>query len=175
MFTLCNFGNTQIYFYFLCNTCHFYYDDLVLFNNTFLLVKSCFTKPAVTLQSSIKAGTVDKFVNRMSVNDRPNQTNAQISEQIIASGGYGSIGAEEIKPMELRVCAPGEDANDQTKEGGISVSITRMKRQLTEKRKQYQINFLLDRRTKMVAKLQRKARAIDDLLYSSSNHVAVKQ
>ena len=61
------------------------------------------------------------------------------------------------------------------KKGGISVSITRMKRQLTEKRKQYQINFLLDRRTKMVAKLQRKARAIDDLLYSSSNHVAVKQ
>ena len=118
MFTLCNFGNTQIYFYFLCNTCHFYYDDLVLFNNTFLLVKPCFTKPAVTLQSSIKAGTVDKFVNRMSVNDRPNQTNAQISEQIIASGGYVSIGAEEIKPMELHVCTLGEDANDKTKEGG---------------------------------------------------------
>ena len=46
-------------------------------------------------------------------------------------------------------------------------------RQLTEKEKQYQINLLLDKRTKMVARLQRKARAIDDLLYSSSNHVHV--
>ena len=118
MFRLFNFGNTQIYFHFLFNTCNFYYGDLVLFNNTFLLVKACFTKPTVTLQSSIKAGTVDKFVKRMSVNGLPNQTNTQISEQIIASGGYVSIGAEEIKPMELHVCTLGEDANDQTKEGG---------------------------------------------------------
>ena len=118
MFRLFNFGNTQIYFHFLFNTCNFYYGDLVLFNNTFLLVKACYTKLTVTLQSSIKAGTVDKFVKRMSVNGLPNQTNAQISEQIIASGGYVSIGAEEIKPMELHVCTLGEDANDQTKEGG---------------------------------------------------------
>ena len=68
-----------------------------------------------------------------------------------------------------------EDANDETKEVGISVSKTRRTRQLTEKGKQYQVNLLLDKRTKMVARLQRKARAIDDLLYSSSNHVGVKE
>ena len=68
-----------------------------------------------------------------------------------------------------------EDANDETKEVEISVSKTRRTRQLTEKGKQYQVNLLLDKRTKMVARLQRKARAIDDLLYSSSNHVGVKE
>ena len=111
----------------------------------------------------------------MSVNDLSNQTNAQISEQQIPSGGYSNIGAEGIKPTELHACAPGEDANNETKEAGISVSRTRKTRQLTEKGKQYQINLLLDKRTKMVARLQRKARAIDDLLYPSSNHVAVKE
>ena len=54
----------------------------------------------------------------------------------------------------------------KTKEVGISVSRTRRARQLTEKVKQYQINLLLDKITKMVARLQRKARVIDDLLYS---------
>ena len=77
--------------------------------------------------------------------------------------------------MELHVCAPGEDANNEAKQVGISVSRTRRTSQLTEKRKQYQINLLLDKRTKMVARLQRKARATDDLLYSSINHVAVKE
>ena len=75
------------------------------------------------------------MVKRMSVNDLSNQTNAQISEQPIASGGYGNIGAEGINPMELHVCAPGEDVNDETMEVGISVSRTRRTRQLTEKEK----------------------------------------
>ena len=30
-------------------------------SNTFLLVKASFTKPVLTLQSSIKAGTVGRF------------------------------------------------------------------------------------------------------------------
>ena len=58
------------------------------------------------------------LVKRMSVNDLSNQTNAQISEQAIASGGYGNVGAEGIKPMELHVCVPGDDGNDKTKEVG---------------------------------------------------------
>ena len=105
------------------------------------------------------------------MNDLSNQTNAQT----IASGGYGNIGAEGIKLMELHACALGEDANNETKEVRISVSRTRKTRQLTETGKQCQINLLLDKRAKMVAIFQRKARAIDDLLYSSSNHVAVKE
>ena len=109
------------------------------------------------------------------MNDLSNQSNAQIFEQTIASGGYGNTGTEMIKPMELHVCATEEDANDETKEVGISVSRTRRTRQLTENKKQYEINLLLEKKTKMVARLQRKARATDDLLYSSSNHVAVKE
>ena len=102
----------------------------------------------------------------MSVNDLSNQSNAQRCEQTIASGGYGNIGAESIRPMELHVCAPAEDANDDTKEVGIPISRPRKTRQMTEKGKLYQINLLLDKRTKMVAKLERKARAIDELVYS---------
>ena len=30
-------------------------------------------------------------------------------EQTIASGEYGNMGAERIKPVELHVCAPEED------------------------------------------------------------------
>ena len=56
--------------------------------------------------------------------------------------------------MELHVCTVREDANNETKEMVISVSRTRRRRQLTEKGKQYQINLLLDKRTKMVARLQ---------------------
>ena len=56
--------------------------------------------------------------------------------------------------MELHVYTVGEDANNETKEMVISVSRTRRRRQLTEKGKQYQINLLLDKRTKMVARLQ---------------------
>ena len=82
----------------------------------------------------------------MSLNDLSNQTNTQISEQTVASGRYGNIGAEWIKPMELHVCAVGEDANDETKEVRVSVSRTRKIRQLTEKAEQYQTNLPLDKR-----------------------------
>ena len=115
------------------------------------------------------------LVKRMSANDLCNQNNEQIGEQTIASGGYGNIRAEGIKPMELHACEVEEDANNDTKEVGISVTKKRRARQLTEKRKQYQISLLLDKRTKIVEKLQRKARAIDNFLYSSSNHMAVKE
>ena len=67
-----------------------------------------------------------------------------------------------------------EGANNETKEMGTSLSRTRAG-QLPEKRKQYQINLLLDKRTKMVARLWRKARTIADLLYSSGNHKVVNQ
>ena len=50
-----------IFILILFNTCNFCYSNLLLSNSTFLLVKACFTKPAVTLQSSIKDGTVGRF------------------------------------------------------------------------------------------------------------------
>ena len=124
---------------------------MLLSNNTFLLVKAGFTKPAVILQSSIKLEQLVDLVKRMSMNEISNQTNAEISEQPIISGGYGNIGAEGIKLMELHVCAPGEET---TKEVRTSVSRRRKTRQLTEKGKQYQMNLLLDKRTQTVARLQ---------------------
>ena len=48
-------------FHFIFNTCNFCYRDLLLSNDTFLFVKGCFTKLVVTLQSSVKATTVDRF------------------------------------------------------------------------------------------------------------------
>ena len=46
-------------FHFIFNTGNFCYRDLLLSNDTFLLVKVCFTKLVVTLQSSVKATTVE--------------------------------------------------------------------------------------------------------------------
>ena len=48
-------------------------------------------------------------------------------------------------------------------------------RQLTGKGREYQIDLQLDKRSKSMARLQWNAKAIDDLLYSSSNHIAVKE
>ena len=75
------------------------------------------------------------LIKRMSVNDLSNQTNAQISEQTITSGEYGNTGAEEIKLMELHVCAVGEDAINETKEVGC-LSRPKWTRLQTEKGKQ---------------------------------------
>ena len=46
---------------------------------------------------------------------------------------------------------------------------------MTEKGRKYQAEFVLEKRTKAMTRLQRKAGAIDDLLYSATNHVAVKE
>ena len=48
-------------------------------------------------------------------------------------------------------------------------------RQLTGKGREYQIDLQLDKRSKSMERLQQNAKAIDDLLYSSSNHIAVKE
>ena len=102
------------------------------------------------------------------------QENTQIIEERRESGWYGNIGAKGIKPIELYVLAVGEDAIE-TKKVGISVSRTGKTRQLTERGQQYQTNLLSRKRSKIVARLHWKARTIDDLLYSSSNHVAVRE
>ena len=68
------------------------------------------------------------LVKMISVNDFSNQTNAQIREQTITSRRYGNIGAERVKLIELHLCALEEDANNETKEVGISVSRTRRTR-----------------------------------------------
>ena len=46
---------------------------------------------------------------------------------------------------------------------------------MREKGRNYQVKLLLEKRTKVMARLQRKARTTEDLLYSATNHVAVKE
>ena len=57
---------------------------------------------------------------------------------------------------------------------GITVSRPIRARQLTEKGRKYQAELVLEKRTKAMTRLQRKARVIDYLLYSATNHAAVK-
>ena len=81
---------------------------------------------------------------------------------------------EGIKPIESHVKGDDEDAAGSN-QVGIAVSRPSRVRQLIEKRRKYQAELLLEKRTKAMTRLQRKARAIDDLLYSATNHVAVKE
>ena len=45
------------------------YSNFLLFNNTFQLVKFCFSNPAATLQSSIKLEQLVDLIKKMSVQD----------------------------------------------------------------------------------------------------------
>ena len=147
---------------------------MLLFNNTFQLVKFCFSNPAATLQSSIKLEQLVDLVKRMSVQDLYNQTNVQLETGAVASEHHGDNETEGIKPMEFHIKADDENAAESN-QVGIAVSRPSRTRQLTEKGRKYQAELVLEKRTKAMTRLQRKARAIDDLLYSATNHVAVKE
>ena len=78
------------------------------------------------------------LVKKIFQNDLSDQTNAQRSEQTLASVRYGNIAAEGFKLLELHECAVGENASNEinaTKGVGIFVSRTRKTRQLTQKGK----------------------------------------
>ena len=76
--------------------------------------------------------------------------------------------------MEFHIKADDQDAAG-SKQVGIAVSRSSGARQLTEKGRKYQAELELEKRIKAMTRLQRKARAIDDLLYSATNHVAMKE
>ena len=114
------------------------------------------------------------LVKRMSVQDLYNQTNVQLETGAVASEHHGDNETEGIKPMEFHIKADDEDAAGSN-QVGIAVSRPSRTRQLTEKGRKYQAELVLEKRTKAMTRLQRKARAIDDLLYSATNHVAVKE
>ena len=54
-------------------------------------------------------------------------------------------------------------------------SRTRSTRSLTEKGRRYQADILLEKKRRVMSRMQRKAKAIDDLLYSAGNQVAVRE
>ena len=114
------------------------------------------------------------LVKRMSVQDLYNQTNVQLERGAVSSKHDGDNETEGIKPMEFYIKAVDEDAAGSN-QVGIAVSRPSRARQLTEKGRKYQAELLLEKRTKTMTRLQRKAKAIDYLLYSATNHVAVKE
>ena len=76
--------------------------------------------------------------------------------------------------MEFHIKADDEDAAGSN-QVVIAVSRPSRAKQLTEKGRKYQAELALEKRTEAMRRLQRKARAIDGLLYSATNHVTVKE
>ena len=76
--------------------------------------------------------------------------------------------------MEFHIKADDDDVAGSNQVGMV-VSRPSRARQLTEKRRTYQAELVLKKRTKEMTRLQRKAKAIDEPLYSATNHVAVKE
>ena len=150
------------------------YSNFLLFNNTFQLVKFCFPNAAATLHSSIKLEQLVNLVKRISAQDLYNQTNVQLEKWAVASEHHGDNETEGIKPMEFHIKADDEDAAESN-QVGIAVSRPSRARQLTENRRKYHAELVLEKRTKAMTRLQRKAIAIDDLLYSGTNHVTMKE
>ena len=80
---------------------------------------------------------------------------------------------EVMKQKEFHIKAVDENAAGSN-QMGIAVSRPSRARQLTEKGRKYQAELLLEKKTKAMTRLQRKARAIDNFLNSGTNHFAVK-
>ena len=57
-------------------------------------------------------------------------------------------------------------------EGNQAVELTRS---LTEKGRRYQANTLLEKRKRAISRMQKKAKTIDDLIYSAGNQFAVRE
>ena len=165
---------------------------MLLFNNTFQLVKVSFFNPALTLNNVVclhyevqakQDGWCDwhtfekaigdivmlyipnleklvDLVKRMSVQDFYSQTNVQLEGGAAASEHHGDNETEIIKLMEFHIKAADEDAAGSN-QVGIAGSRPRRARQLTEKERKYQAELLLEKRTKAMTRLQRKARAIE--------------
>ena len=147
---------------------------MLLFNNTFQLIKVSFFNPAATLQCSIKLEQLVVLVKRMSVQDLYDQATVQLERGVPASEHHRDNKTEGIKPIEFQIKAVDEDAAGSN-QVGIAGSRSSRARQLTDKGRKYQAELLLGKRNKATTKLQKKARAIDDLFYSATNHVAVKE
>ena len=106
--------------------------------------------------------------------DLYDQATVQLERGVPASEQYRDNETEGIKPIEFQVKAVDEDAAGSN-QVGIAGSRSSRARQLTDKRRKYQADLLLGKRKKATAKLQKKARVINDLFFSATNHFAVKE
>ena len=109
----------------------------------------------------------------ISMQDLYNHTNVQLERGAAASEHHRDNETEKIKPKEFHIKAVDEDAagSDQVGIAGSTrpSSWQKVARQLTEKGRKYQAELLLEKRNKAMTRLQSKAKAIDDLLYSATN------
>ena len=117
-----------------------------------------------TLQSSINAGIVVELVRRISVHDLSEDVSQQLENV---------IGTEGNEPLELQFNADKEDG--ALGQLDLYHCRIRRKRSLTEKGRRYQAYILLEKRKRAMSRIQRKAKSIDDLLYSAGNQVAVRE
>ena len=100
---------------------------MLLFNNTFQLVKVGFSNSAATLQSSINLEQLVDLVKRMSVQDSYNQAYVQLKRGAAASEHHRNNETEEIKLTLFYVKAADEDAAGSNQVGiaGSRLSRTR--------------------------------------------------
>ena len=109
----------------------------------------------------------------MSVHDLSEDVSQQLDRGKQSSSLENVIGAEGNQPLEL-------ESNADKEDGALGLldanhSRTRRTRSLTEKGRRYQADILLEKRKRAISRIQRKAKAIDDLLYSAGNQVAVRE
>ena len=108
----------------------------------------------------------------MSVHDLSEDVSQQLDRGKQSSSLENVIGAEGNQSRELQ--------SNADKHGALGLleanhSRTRGARSLTEKGRRYQADILLEKRKRAISRMQRKAKAIDDLLYSAGNQVAVRE
>ena len=109
----------------------------------------------------------------MSVHELSEDVSQQLDRGKQASSLENVIVTEGNQSVELQFNADTEDGAL----GQLDANHSRIKRarSLTEKGRIYKADILLEKRERVMSRVQRKAKAIDDLLYSAGNQVAIRE
>ena len=109
----------------------------------------------------------------MPAHDLSEDVSQQLDRGKQSSSLENVIGAEGNQPLELQFNSGKEDG--ALGQMDANHSRTRRTRSLTEKGMRYQAHILLEKKKRAMSGMQRKAKAIDDLLYSAGDQVAVRE
>ena len=109
----------------------------------------------------------------MSVHDWSEDVSQQLDRGEQSSNLENIIGAEGNQAVELQFNADIEDS--ALGQMDANHSRIRRARSLTEKGRRYQANTLLEKRKRAISRMQKKAKTIDDLIYSAGNQFAVRE
>ena len=113
------------------------------------------------------------LIRRMSVHDFNDDVSQQLDRGKQSSSLENVIGIGGNQPLGLQFNADKEDYALGKLDSNHSS--TRRTRSLAEKGRRYQADILLEKRKRAMSRMQRKARAIDFLIYSAGNQVAVRK